>query len=50
MTAQTIPRRRRGARPADRRLAGLGALLRKDATEWIRGRRAWVVFVVPSRS
>jgi ABC-2 type transport system permease protein len=27
------------------RLAGLTALVRKDATEWIRGRRAWVVLV-----
>jgi ABC-type transport system involved in multi-copper enzyme maturation permease subunit len=32
--------------PADRRLAGLGALVRKDTTEWLRGRRAWVVLVV----
>ena len=27
-------------------LSGLGALLRKDTTEWLRGRRAWVLLVV----
>lgn len=26
--------------------AGLGALVRKDTTEWLRGRRAWVVLAV----
>ena len=47
MTAQSIPSGAVAApRPADRRLAGLGALLRKDTTEWLRGRRAWVVFVL----
>lgn len=33
------------ARPAIRS-AGLAALVRKDAREWVRGRRAWVVFVI----
>jgi ABC-2 type transport system permease protein len=45
MTARTLV----GAaapRPADRRLAGLGTLVRKDATEWRRGRRAPVIAVV----
>ena len=47
MTAQSIPSGAIAApRPADRRLAGLGALLRKDVTEWMRGRRGWVVAVV----
>jgi ABC-2 type transport system permease protein len=47
MTAQSIPSGAVAApRPADRRFAGLGALLRKDTTEWLRGRRAWVVLVV----
>jgi ABC-type transport system involved in multi-copper enzyme maturation permease subunit len=27
-------------------LSGLGALLRKDVTEWLRGRRAWVLLVI----
>lgn len=30
------------------RLAGLRALLRKDATEWVRGRRVWVVLAISS--
>ena len=34
------------ARPGGDALAGLGALGRKDATEWIRGRRASIVFVM----
>ena len=47
MTAQSIPSGAVAApRPADRRLAGLGALLRKDITEWMRGRRGWVVVLV----
>lgn len=46
MTAQTITGASAAPVPADRRLAGLGALIRKDATEWVRGRRAWVVGVV----
>jgi ABC-2 type transport system permease protein len=46
MTAQTITGAVAAPRPADRRLAGLGALLRKDTTEWLRGRRAWVVLLV----
>lgn len=28
------------------RLSGLRSLLRKDATEWVRGRRAWIVLIV----
>lgn len=46
MTAQIISGARVAPRPADRRLAGLGALVRKDATEWVRGRRAWVIAIV----
>ena len=47
MTAQSIPSGVVAApRPADRRFAGLGALLRKDTTEWLRGERAWVVGIV----
>jgi ABC-type transport system involved in multi-copper enzyme maturation permease subunit len=42
MTAQTVPAIV-ASRPADRPLAGLGTLFRKDTTEWLRGRRAWVV-------
>jgi ABC-2 type transport system permease protein len=34
------------SRPADRPLAGFGALVRKDLTEWTRGFRAWVVLAV----
>jgi ABC-type transport system involved in multi-copper enzyme maturation permease subunit len=46
MTAQTITRAGSAQRSSDRRLAGLGALLRKDLTEWSRGRRAWVIAIV----
>jgi ABC-type transport system involved in multi-copper enzyme maturation permease subunit len=46
MTAQTITGAAVAPRSADGRLAGLGALLRKDVTEWIRGRRAWVIAIV----
>ena len=46
MTAQTITGAAVAPRSADRRLAGLGALLRKDVTEWVRGRRAWVIAIV----
>ena len=46
MTAQTIEGAVAAPRPADRRLAGFGALVRKDLTEWTRGYRAWVVFAV----
>jgi ABC-type transport system involved in multi-copper enzyme maturation permease subunit len=46
MTAQSISGAVAAPRPADRRLAGLGALVRKDTTEWLRGRRAWVVLAV----
>ena len=28
------------------RFAGFGALVRKDAREWVRGKRAWVVLIV----
>jgi hypothetical protein len=28
------------------RLAGFGALVRKERTEWLRGRRAWIVMIV----
>jgi ABC-2 type transport system permease protein len=49
MTAQSIPSGAVAApRPADRRLAGLGTLLRKDSTEWRRGKRAAVVFLLVS--
>ncbi|HET9521756.1 MAG TPA: ABC transporter permease [Candidatus Limnocylindrales bacterium] len=34
------------AGPAGGRFAGLGALVRKDATEWRRGRRAVIVFAI----
>jgi ABC-type transport system involved in multi-copper enzyme maturation permease subunit len=43
MTAETTIRVAATTQPADRPLAGLGALVRKDAAEWIRGRRTWVV-------
>lgn len=46
MTAQTISGASVASRSADRRLAGLGALLRKDVTEWARGRRAPVIAIV----
>ena len=46
MTAQTIGGAVAAPRPADRRLAGFGALVRKDLTEWTRGFRAWVVLAV----
>ena len=47
MTAQTLtPGAVAAPVPTDRRLAGLGALLSKDTTEWLRGRRAWVVLAV----
>ena len=46
MTAQTITGAGAAPRHANRRLAGIGALLRKDTTEWLRGRRAWVVLAV----
>ena len=45
MTASIINERPSDA-PAFGRFAGLGALVRKDATEWVRGRRAGVVFAV----
>lgn len=34
------------ATAAAHRFAGLSALVRKERTEWLRGRRAWVVLVV----
>src|SRR3954451_23535035 len=48
MTAQTTTGAAFAARSPDRPYAGLGALVRKDTTEWIRGRRAWVVAIVTS--
>lgn len=42
MTALTITERPAAA-SAFGRFAGLRTLLRKDATEWLRGRRAWIV-------
>jgi ABC-2 type transport system permease protein len=37
----------RAATPASAsRFAGFGSLLRKERTEWFRGRRAWVVMIV----
>jgi ABC-2 type transport system permease protein len=46
MTASTITDDRRVAVSSSPRFAGLGALVRKDVTEWGRGRRGWVVFTV----
>ena len=46
MTAQTITGAAAAPRPTGRPLAGLGALVRKDATEWLRGRRAWVIAIL----
>jgi ABC-type transport system involved in multi-copper enzyme maturation permease subunit len=46
MTAQIVPGANVAPRPADRRLAGLGTLVRKDLTEWLRGWRTWVVLAV----
>jgi ABC-2 type transport system permease protein len=41
----------RAAAPASvSRFAGLGSLLRKERTEWFRGRRAWVVMIVTTVS
>ncbi|HEX5827454.1 MAG TPA: hypothetical protein VFY23_08040, partial [Candidatus Limnocylindrales bacterium] len=48
MTAQTISRASVAPDSADRRLAGFAALFRKDLTEWLRGRRAWVIAIVTS--
>lgn len=45
MTASIHPARL-VAGAADRRFAGLGALVRKDTTEWRRGRRAAIVFAI----
>jgi ABC-type transport system involved in multi-copper enzyme maturation permease subunit len=47
MTASIIAERPVAA-PAFGRFAGLRALVRKDATEWMRGRRAWVVAALTS--
>ena len=46
MTAQPITGAVAAPRSTDGRLAGFGALLRKDVTEWIRGRRAWVIAII----
>lgn len=43
MTASTITPAVSAGTP---RLAGLGALVRKERLEWFRGRRAWVVAIV----
>ena len=43
MTASTIPSALSAGTP---RLAGIGALVRKERMEWFRGRRAWVVAIV----
>ena len=45
MTASVITERP-AAVPVFGRFAGLRALVRKDATEWMRGRRAWIVFII----
>jgi ABC-2 type transport system permease protein len=46
MTAVAIPEPPRSVvSPVAGRFAGLGALIRKDATEWRRGKRAWVVAI-----
>jgi ABC-2 type transport system permease protein len=46
MTAQITSSVVTSPRPANRLLAGFGALVRKDLTEWTRGYRTWVVFAV----
>jgi ABC-2 type transport system permease protein len=46
MTAQIVSGAVAAPRPAERRVAGFGALVRKDVTEWTRGFRAWVVLAV----
>jgi ABC-2 type transport system permease protein len=43
MTASTITAAASAGTP---RLAGIGALVRKERMEWFRGRRAWVVAIV----
>lgn len=45
MTASIVSERPLAA-PSFGRFAGLTALVRKDVTEWIRGRRAWIVFAI----
>jgi ABC-2 type transport system permease protein len=46
MTAQIIGGAVSAPRPATRRVAGFGALVRKDFTEWTRGFRTWVLLGV----
>ncbi len=46
MTASITTADRAAVTPSFGRFAGLGALVRKDTTEWLRGKRAWVVFIV----
>jgi ABC-2 type transport system permease protein len=46
MTAQITSSVVTAPRPANRLLAGFGALVRKDLIEWTRGYRTWVVFAV----
>jgi ABC-2 type transport system permease protein len=45
MNVSIFPRAMAPAATAGR-FTGLRALLRKDATEWVRGRRAWIVLIV----
>jgi ABC-2 type transport system permease protein len=46
MTASTIATDRAAVGPSYGRFAGLGSLIRKDTTEWLRGKRAWIVFTI----
>jgi ABC-2 type transport system permease protein len=49
MTAIASPEPRSSvASPSTGPFAGLGALVRKDTTEWVRGKRAWVVAIAVS--
>ena len=43
MTAIAIADAGRAASPTAGRFLGLRPLLRKDRTEWMRGKRAWIV-------
>ena len=46
MTAIAAGATSAATQPMSGRFLGLRPLLRKDATEWMRGRRAWIVAVV----
>jgi ABC-2 type transport system permease protein len=46
MTALSIAGARTAPFPFRDRFTGLRSLVRKDVTEWLRGRRAWVVLIV----